>query len=100
MQIRLASVEQFVGARDENGFAAARVSQFAVEIGVVTADRIEAENVGLLDFSGQRLDLSVEQRRTGVVSGVFALEDSAPAEGVVARRAWMRCARRSTGFKP
>ncbi len=81
VQIRLASVEQFVGARDENGFAAARVSQFAVEIGVVTADRVEAQNVGLLDFSGQRLDLSVEQRRTGVVSGVYALEDGAPTEG-------------------
>lgn len=74
-QFRIAGVQQVVGAADGSGAAVGSFNQLAVEIGLVKGDRVSAEDVRLVDLEGKRLELSLEERRVGVVSGLFVRGD-------------------------
>ena len=53
------------------------VSSFAIEVGLAKNGRVDAENVRVLGLSGEAVGLTVEQRKTGVSSGVYRIQDDA-----------------------
>ncbi|MCR9254983.1 MAG: hypothetical protein NXI16_02695 [Alphaproteobacteria bacterium] len=73
IQIGLARVDQFFGELGDDPLGA-RISQFAVEVGVVTDGRINAENVGLVDLSGERIAVTEAQQKGGVATSVYQID--------------------------
>jgi len=80
VQIGLASIERFLGG-------STGIRKFAVEAAVVEDGRVRAETVGLVDLSGQRIQLDLDQRRRGVETSVYQVADEpvAGAAGDAAR---------------
>ena len=76
--IRLASVVRSFGAENGDEAAYGSVTGFAIEIGLIRKGRVSAEDVELVGLAGEHLELNVEQRRTGVVDGVYRIRDEAP----------------------
>lgn len=78
IQIRVASVARSFGEEDGDGASYGSVTGFAIEVGLVRGQRVNAEDVRLVGLAGERVELSVEQRRTGVVDGFYRIQDDAP----------------------
>jgi hypothetical protein len=78
IQIRLASVVRSFGAENGDEASYGSVTGFAIEVGLIRAGRVSAEDVELVGLAGEHLELNVEQRRTGVVDGVYRIQDKAP----------------------
>jgi len=76
VQVRVASVVRTFGAEGGNGATFGSVSSFAIEVGLVRGDRVNAEDVAVLGFEGEKCDLSVEQRRTGVANAIYRVQDN------------------------
>jgi hypothetical protein len=77
-ELRVASIVRSFGGDGEAAFGS--VTGFAIEVGLVRGGRVNAEDVQLVGLAGEKLDLSAEQRRTGISDGVFAIRDKAPFE--------------------
>lgn len=75
VQIRVTSVVRSFGAENGEDAAFGSVTGFAIEVGLVRGDRIAAEDTRLVGLAGEPLPLSGEQRRTGVVDGVYRIRD-------------------------
>lgn len=84
VQLRLTSVVRSFGV--ENGAEAAygSVTGFAIEVGLVRGRHVSTEDVQLLGLGGERLELSSDQRRTGIVDGLYRIEDEAPFSAEIA----------------
>lgn len=85
VQLRLTSVVRSFGAEDGDEAAYGSVTGFAIEVGLVRGSRVNAEDAQLVGLGGERVDLSVEQRRTGIVDGLYRIQDEAPFGEEVAR---------------
>ncbi|MBM86101.1 MAG: hypothetical protein CMM47_08770 [Rhodospirillaceae bacterium] len=77
-QVRITSIVRSFGVEGADGGTFGNVSSFAIEVGLIREKRINAEDLRLLNFDGNRVELTLEQRRTGVTSGVFHVLDRAP----------------------
>lgn len=66
LQIGLASVERFFGG-------GSGIRQFAVEVGIVQDGEVKAADLGIVDLSGEKIDLSTDQRQRGIANSVFQL---------------------------
>jgi hypothetical protein len=78
VQLRVASVIRNFGAENDDGAVFGSVTGFAIEVGLVRGGHVSAEDVQLVGLGGERVDLSVEQRRTGVVGSLYRIQDNAP----------------------
>lgn len=84
IQLNLASVVRNFGAEDGSGATYGSVTGFAIEVGLVRAGRVNAEDVQLVGIAGERVDLTTEQRRTGIADGLYKVREEAPFAGELA----------------
>jgi hypothetical protein len=78
VQLRVASVVRSFGAENGEDAVFGSVSGFAIEVGLVRGERVGAEDTRLVGLAGDLIDLTVAQRRTGIVDGVYRIQDRAP----------------------
>ena len=78
VQLRVTSVVRSFGAENGEDAAFGSVTGFAIEVGLVRGDRVSAEDTRLVGLAGDLIDLNVAQRRTGIVDGVYQIQDKAP----------------------
>lgn len=78
VQLRVASVVRSFGAENGEDAVFGSVTGFAIEVGLVRGERVNAEDTRLVGLAGDLIDLTVEQRRTGIVDGVYRIQDRAP----------------------
>lgn len=78
VQLRVASVVRSFGAENGEDAVFGSVTGFAIEVGLVRGDRVSAEDTRLVGLAGDLIDLNVAQRRTGIVDGVYQIQDKAP----------------------
>jgi hypothetical protein len=78
VQLRVVSVVRSFGTENGDDAAYGSVTGFAIEVGLVRDGNVSAEDVQLVGLSGEPIDLSGEQRRTGVVDGLYQVQDKAP----------------------
>lgn len=76
-QIRLANVTRLFGDGKDGDPATGGVSAFAVEIGLARSGRVDAQEVRVTGVGGEAIDLTAEQRQTGVSGGVYRIQDEA-----------------------
>lgn len=75
LQIRISSVNQQFRAADGEGAVLSSISQLSIEVGLVREEKVAAADVELLSFEGKKLSLTETQKQTGIVSGLFTLDD-------------------------
>ncbi|WP_420402259.1 hypothetical protein [Nisaea sp.] len=75
IQIRISSVSQQFRSNDREGAVSSSVSQLSIEVGLVRDGKVSAGDVELLSFAGKRLPLTDAQKQTGVVSGLFSIDE-------------------------
>lgn len=78
VQLRVASVVRSFGAENGEDAVFGGVTGFAIEVGLVRGDRVRAEDTRLVGLAGDALELTIGQRRTGIVDGVYQIQDKAP----------------------
>lgn len=78
VQLRVASVIRNFGAENGDGAVFGSVTGFAIEVGLVRGEHVGAQDVQLVGLGGEKVDLSVEQRRTGIVDGLYRIQDKVP----------------------
>jgi len=76
IQIRISSVSQQFRAADGEGAVYSSISQLSIEVGLVRDGKVAAGDVELLSFEGKKLALTEAQKQTGVVSGLFRIDDA------------------------
>jgi hypothetical protein len=84
VQLRVTSVVRSFGAENGEDAAFGSVTGFAIEVGLVRGDRVSAEDTRLVGLAGDLIDLNVAQRRTGIVNGVYQIQDKVPFSDEVA----------------
>jgi len=77
LQLRVASVVRSFGAENGEDAVFGGVTGFAIEVGLVRGERVSAEDTRLVGLAGDPLDLTVGQRRIGIVDGVYQIQDKA-----------------------
>lgn len=75
IQIRISSVSQQFRSADGEGAVFSSVAQLSIEVGLVRDGKVSAGDVELLSFEGKKLPLTEAQKQTGIVSGLFTIED-------------------------
>ncbi|MDG2285677.1 MAG: hypothetical protein P8N43_09130 [Alphaproteobacteria bacterium] len=78
VQLGVASVIRNFGAENGDGAVFGSVTGFAIEVGLVRGEHVSAQDVQLVGLGGEKVDLSVEQRRTGIVDGLYRIQDKVP----------------------
>jgi hypothetical protein len=78
VQIRLASVVRSLGAENGDEAVYGSVTGFAIEVGLVRGQRVNAEDVQLIGLGGEKLDLTNDQRQTGIRDGLYSIQEKAP----------------------
>ncbi|WP_193187690.1 hypothetical protein [Nisaea sediminum] len=75
IQIRISSVSQQFRSADGEGGVFSSISQLSIEVGLVRDGKVAAADTELLSFEGKKLALTEAQKQTGIVSGLFTIDD-------------------------